>query len=828
MLVEIGHFALVLALLVAAVQGVVPLIGAQAKSRALMDLARPAALLQLGLVALSFAIFIHAHIVSDFSVLNVFENSSLEKPMLYKVTGAWGSHEGSMMLWVFMLALFGGLVALFARSLPASLRARTLAIQGLLGFGTLLFILGTSDPFARLFPVPADGRDLNPLLQDPGLAFHPPMLYFGYVGFSITYSFAIAALLEGRVGAAWARWVRPWTLIAWCGLTLGIAMGSWWAYYDLGWGGWWYWDPVENASFMPWLLGTALLHSAAVVEKRESLQRWTVLLAILTFGMSLVGTFLVRSGILTSVHSFALDPARGVYILILIAIAIGGGLILYALRAPGLEVGRPFAPVSREGAIVLNNLVLAAGMATVFLGTFYPLFAQVWSGVKLSVGPQYFDRTFVPIIAPGVIAMVIGPVLAWRHGNLGAALRRLAPAMVGALLAPAIVYFFHRSASPAALGGIALASWAMLGVLTDLADRAGVAKQPPAIMLRRLRGLPRGTFGYALAHFGIGVVIAGVTVSSAWRSEQIVTMHAGDNLHIAGRTLHFIGVTEGNVENYRVQRAEIVVDRPGSAPFALYPERRWYPIAGSSTTNTAIATNGFGDLYLALGDPDGKGGWVLRAYYNPLVPWIWFGAVLAALGGLVSLSDRRLRVRRPLSRPAPAVAREPGRARMIRRLSLAAALLVAFAASAAWAFEPSERLADPALEARAEAIGRELRCLVCQNQSIEESNAGLAHDLRLLVRKLLVAGDTDRQVRDYIVARYGIFVLLDPPFEPVTWLLWLGPPALLLGAGCVLLLRARRRRPDPISPELTADERARAAALLSEGAWSGSGSSPGS
>ncbi len=659
MLVEIGHFALVLALLVAAVQGVVPLIGAQAKSRALMDLARPAALLQFGLVALSCAIFIHAHIVSDFSVLNVFENSSLEKPMLYKVTGAWGSHEGSMMLWVFMLSLFGGLVALFSRSLPASLRARTLAIQGLLGFGTLLFILGTSDPFARLFPVPADGRGLNPLLQDPGLAFHPPMLYFGYVGFSITYSFAIAALLEGRVGAAWARWVRPWTLTAWCGLTLGIAMGSWWAYYDLGWGGWWYWDPVENASFMPWLLGTALLHSAAVVEKRESLQRWTVLLAILTFGMSLVGTFLVRSGILTSVHSFALDPARGVYILILIAIVIGGGLVLYALRAPGLEAGRPFAPVSREGAVVLNNLVIAAGMATVFLGTFYPLFAEVWSGVKLSVGPQYFDRTFVPIMAPGIIAMVIGPVLAWRHGNLGAALRRLAPAMGGALLVPAIVYFFDRGASPAALAGIALASWAMLGVLTDLADRAGLAKQPPRIMLRRLRGLPRGTFGYALAHFGIGVVIAGITVSSAWRSEQIVTMHAGGNLAIAGRILHFVGVTEGKVENYQVQRAEILVERPGSATFALYPERRWYPIAGSSTTNTAIATNGFGDLYLALGGPDGNGGWVLRAYYNPLVPWIWFGAVLAALGGLVSLSDRRLRARRAVPRPTPAVAPSP-------------------------------------------------------------------------------------------------------------------------------------------------------------------------
>ena len=650
MLVEIGHFALVLALLVALVQGTVPLVGASVRSRPLMDLGRSAALLQFGLVALAFAVFMYAHIVSDFSVRNVFENSNTAKPMLYKVTGVWGSHEGSMMLWVFTLTLFGGLVAALGRSLPATLRARTLAIQGLLGFGTLAFIIGTSNPFDRLFPVPVDGRDLNPLLQDPGLAFHPPFLYFGYVGFSITYSFAIAALIEGRVGAAWARWVRPWALTAWCGLTIGIAMGSWWAYYVLGWGGWWYWDPVENASFMPWLLGTALLHSAAAVEKRETLQRWTVLLAILTFGMSLIGTFLVRSGVLTSVHSFAVDPTRGVFILVLIALVIGGGLVLYALRAPGLETGNPFAPVSREGALVLNNLLLCAGMATVFLGTFYPLFAEVWSGAKLSVGPQYFDATFVPILMPGMIAMVIGPVLAWRRGNLRAALRRLTPAVIGALLAPGIVYAIDRAAPPAALAGVALAVWAMLGVLTDLADRSGAARQPLGTIWRRLRHLPRGTWGYAIAHFGVGVLIAGVTVSTAWRSERIETLRLGESIEIAGRTLRLVGVTEGDVANYHAQRAQIVVERPGSAPMTLYPERRWYPVARSQTTNTAIATNGLGDLYLALGDPDGQGGWVLRAYYNPLVPWIWFGAILAALGGLVALSDSRLRLRLPAAR----------------------------------------------------------------------------------------------------------------------------------------------------------------------------------
>ncbi|HYZ42987.1 MAG TPA: heme lyase CcmF/NrfE family subunit [Stellaceae bacterium] len=659
MLVEIGHFALVLALSVAAVQGTLPLVGAAARNRALMDMARPAAGLQLGLVTLAFAIFIHAHIVSDFSVLNVFENSSLSKPMLYKITGAWGSHEGSMMLWVFMLALFGGLVSFFGRALPASLRARTLAIQGLLGFGTLLFIIATSDPFARLFPAPADGRDLNPLLQDPGLAFHPPFLYFGYVGFSITYSFAIAALIEGQVDAIWARWVRPWALTAWCGLTIGVAMGSWWAYYVLGWGGWWAWDPVENASFMPWLLGTALLHSAAVVEKRETLQRWTLLLAIMTFGMSFIGTFLVRSGVLTSVHSFAVDPTRGVFILILIGIVIGGGLTLYAWRAPRLAAGNPFAPVSREGALVINNLLLASGMATVFLGTFYPLFAEVWSGVKLSVGPQYFDATFVPMVVPGLVAMAIGPVLAWRRGNLAVALRRLMPALIGAILAPLIVSYFNPGASLSALGGVSLAVWATLGVAADLADRVGVAKLPPATVLRRLRHLPRGTWGYAIAHFGVGVLIAGITVSTAWRSERIETMHAGDSLQIAGRTLRFIGVAEGMIENYQAQRAEIIVNRPGEAPFAVYPERRWYPIAGSSTSNTSITTDGFGDLYLALGENDGNGGWILRAYYNPLVPWVWFGAVLAALGGMVSLSDRRSRLRAAAARALPGIAGRP-------------------------------------------------------------------------------------------------------------------------------------------------------------------------
>jgi cytochrome c-type biogenesis protein CcmF len=662
MLVELGHFALVLALLVALVQAVIPLAGAAARNAALMALARPAALTQFGLVAFSFAIFVEAHIVSDFSVRNVYENSSLLKPMLYKLTGAWGSHEGSMMLWVLMLAVFGGLVALLGDALPLRLKARALAIQGLLGFGTLLFIIATSNPFERLFPVPADGRGLNPLLQDPGLAFHPPCLYFGYVGFSITYSFAIAALLEGRVDALWARWVRPWTLTAWCGLTLGIAMGSWWSYYILGWGGWWEWDPVENASFMPWLLGTALLHSVAVVEKRESLQRWTVLLAILTFGMSLVGTFLVRSGVITSVHSFALDPARGVFILALIGLAVGGALVLYAIRAPRFPPGNGFAPASREGALVLNNLLLSAGMATVFLGTFYPLFAEVWGGVKLSVGPPYFNETFVPIFGIAVVAMALGPVLAWRRGDLGCALRRLAPALGGAVLVPAVLLILDPHAEPAALAGVALAVWTMLGVLADLADRIGITRLAWAACWRRLRHLPRGVWGQALAHFGVGVLIAGIAVSTAWRSERIETMHPGDTIRIAGRTLRLVGVTEGTGANYKVERAKIVVDRPGRATFTLYPERRFFPLAQTTTARTAISTNGFADLYLALGDPDGHGGWVVRAYYNPLVPWIWFGAIITVAGGLASLSGRLRYRRAPAGAPAAALVRSTGSA----------------------------------------------------------------------------------------------------------------------------------------------------------------------
>jgi cytochrome c-type biogenesis protein CcmF len=654
MLPELGQFALILALLLALMQCSLPLIGAWRGNAALIATARPIAAGQFVFVALAFGVLTYAFLAQDFSVKYVAQNSNLALPWYYRFSAVWGAHEGSLLLWVLILNIWTVAVAALSRRLPDPLIARVLGVLGFVAVGFLAFTIFTSNPFARHIPGLADGADLNPILQDPGLIIHPPMLYMGYVGFSVAFAFAIAALLGGELDVAWVRWARPWTNVAWAFLTLGITLGSWWAYYVLGWGGWWFWDPVENASFMPWLLGTALLHSAAVVEKREALQRWTVLLAILTFGMSLVGTFLVRSGIITSVHAFALDPSRGIYLLALIAVVVGGALILYAWRAPAILPGNRFAPVSREGALVFNNLLLSAGMATVFLGTFYPLFAQVWSGVKLSVGPPYFNATFLPIMAPAIAAMVCAPTLAWRKGDLKGTLQRLSPALLGAILVPLAVWAYMGSAPWTALGGIALASWAMLGVLVDLADRAGLFRVSPTAAWRRLSRLPRSSYGCALGHFGVGVLIAGIAVTTAWRSQQIVTIHPGQRVAIAGRTLLFQGVTERNVENFREQRATVVVERHGVPVATLHPERRYYPIARSATTHTAIETNGLADLYLALGDPDGRGGWVLRAYFNPLVPWIWFGAAISALGGLVSLSDRRLRLRLPAAGRAAA------------------------------------------------------------------------------------------------------------------------------------------------------------------------------
>jgi cytochrome c-type biogenesis protein CcmF len=600
-------------------------------------------------VAIAFFALMHAYAVSDFSLANVAANSNSTKPLLYKLTGVWSNHEGSMLLWVFILALFGAAVALFGQNLPPALRARVLAVQAMIGVGFLLFILFTSNPFLRLWPVPADGMGLNPILQDRGLAFHPPCLYLGYVGFSISFCFAIAALIEGRVDPAWARWVRPWTLAAWCALTVGIAMGSWWAYYTLGWGGWWFWDPVENASFMPWLVGTALLHSAVVVEKREALKTWTILLAIIAFSLSLVGTFLVRSGVLTSVHAFASDPMRGVFILLLLSVYTGGALFLFAWRAPQLQGGGLFAPISREGGLLLNNLLLTTAAATVFLGTLYPLLLDVVAHQKVSVGPPFYNMTFVPIMVPLLIAMAVGPLLPWKRGDLLGALSRLKLAFVVTAAAALVTLAATGAQSIGAACGLALAAWLFAATLTELAERIRLRSEPGGA-LRRALHLPRATWGMTLAHAGMAVVIAGITGSNAWTEERIVDARPGDRIALAGYTVVLDAVNEVSGPDYTATRADMRLLRDDREIAVLNPEKRFFPVENGSATGVAIRTNLLSDVYAVIGDPDGKGGYTLRLYWNPLVPWIWLGAAAMALGGIVSLTDRRHRVGAPARR----------------------------------------------------------------------------------------------------------------------------------------------------------------------------------
>ncbi|MGE0701608.1 MAG: heme lyase CcmF/NrfE family subunit, partial [Hyphomicrobiaceae bacterium] len=537
MLVEIGHFALILALVVSLAQTVLPAWGARTGDDRLMALAVPAALAAFALVATAFLALMHAYIVSDFSVLNVWANSHSAKPLLYRVSGVWGNHEGSMVLWVLMLTLFGAAVALFGGYLPPTLRANVLAAQASIALAFLLFILLTSNPFERVDPAPLEGRGLNPILQDPALAFHPPFLYAGYVGFSMAFSFAIAALLEGRTDAAWARWVRPWTLAAWMCLTLGIAMGSWWAYYELGWGGWWFWDPVENASFMPWLAGTALLHSALVMEKRESLKVWTILLAILTFSLSLMGTFLVRSGVLSSVHAFAVDPKRGVFILAIMMLFTGGGLALFAARATALRQGGLFSPISREGALVLNNVLLATATGTVLIGTLYPLALESLTGAKISVGAPYFDMTFGPLMVPLLLALPFGAFLGWKRGDLRAAAERLMLAAAVALLGGIVALAVVRRGPWLAPIGIALGIWVIAGSISEVLFRAKVGRAGLSESIRRLASLPRSAWGTTLAHAGVGLMVLGIVATTAWQAERIVAMKAGERAEIAGYTL---------------------------------------------------------------------------------------------------------------------------------------------------------------------------------------------------------------------------------------------------------------------------------------------------
>ena len=651
MIPEIGQYALILALLMAVVQGVVPLVGAWRNDAAWMAIARPAVVAQFVFISMAFGCLMYAFVVSDFSVANVAQNSHSAKPLLYKYAAVWGNHEGSMVLWIWILNFYALAVVIFGGNLPPAFRARVLSVQGLIAVGFLLFSIGTSNPFLRLDPAPIDGRDLNPLLQDPGLAFHPPLLYFGYVGLSMAFSFAIAALIEGRVNPAWARWVRPWTLLSWSALTGGIALGSWWAYYELGWGGFWFWDPVENASFMPWLMATALLHSAIVAEKRDSLKSWTVLLAILGFSLSLLGTFLVRSGVLTSVHSFASDPERGIFILGFLVLVIGGSLILYAWRAPSMRSRGNFRPISREGALLLNNLLLVTGCATVFIGTLYPLFLDAITGEKVSVGPPFFESTFVLLMIPLLLLMAAGLLMPWKRADMFAVSRKLWAAF--ALAAGVMILMLALNGGPwGAVVGLTLAAWLAGGVAVELAERIRLFRVPLLESLRRARFLPRRAWGSSIAHLGMAVLVAGCIAASNWQVEKIQVMQPGDAVEAGGYRFEMTDIGDASGPNYAVRRAAFTVTRDGREIAQLSPERRFYPVQGTQTTEAAIHTTWLADLYVAIGDPAEGGGTAVRVYHNPLVPWIWVGAIVMMLGGMVSLSDRRHRVGAPSRRRA--------------------------------------------------------------------------------------------------------------------------------------------------------------------------------
>jgi cytochrome c-type biogenesis protein CcmF len=660
MIPELGHYALMLALGLALIQGTMPIVGTRTNAPLLMSIATPAALAQFAFVAIAFAALAECYVASDFSVLNVYENSNSQMPLIYRLTSVWGNHEGSIMLWISILAFFGALVAVFGGNLPTKLKANALAVQAWIAAAFELFILTTSNPFLRIAEAPFEGRDLNPILQDPGLAFHPPLLYLGYVGFSITFSFAIAALLEGRIDAAWARWVRPWVLGAWMCLTLGIAGGSYWAYYELGWGGFWFWDPVENASLMPWLAGTALLHSALVMEKREALKVWTILLAILAFSLSLIGTFLVRSGVLTSVHAFAVDPRRGIFILAILIAFIGGALALFAWRAPLLKQGGLFAPISREGALVFNNLFLVTACATVFVGTLYPLALEALTSDKISVGPPFFNTTFGPLFIPLMIAMPFGPLMGWKRGDLlGAAQRLLAAAIIAVVAIVAAFAVTHRGPVLAPFG-VGIAVFVMAGAVTDIAERTMVFRLPLGATLRRALGLPRSAWGTALAHFGIGVTLLGIIGATAWGSERLAEMRPGESLDIAHYRLTFDGLFNRTGPNYRDVVGHFTVHRAsGELIGAMEPSRRTFPARQMATTEAALMTRGASQIYLSLGDPSKDGSVAVRLYFKPQVLLIWIGAIFMFFGGALSLSDRRLRVGAPQPAKAKAAQSKP-------------------------------------------------------------------------------------------------------------------------------------------------------------------------
>ena len=649
MIVETGHYALVLALALALVQFAIPFVGARLNDVALMRVARPAAIAQFAFIALAYGTLTYAHVVSDFSLVNVIENSHSLKPFIYKISGVWGNHEGSMLLWVLVLSLCGALIALFSAAIPDRLRADALAVQGLIGAAFLLFILLTSNPFARVSLAPWEGRDLNPILQDPGLAIHPPLLYLGYVGFSIVFSFAAAALIGGRIDAAWARVVRPWTLFAWIALTLGIAMGSYWAYYTLGWGGFWFWDPVENASLMPWLAGTALLHSAAVMEKREALKIWTIFLSILAFSLSLLGTFLVRSGVLTSVHAFASDPERGVFILAILVFFIGGALALFAIRAGALPTGGLFAPISREGALVLNNLLLSASCATVVIGTLYPLALEALTGEKISVGAPFFNTVLIPIALPLAALMPIGQMLPWKRGDLVAALQRLRIAFVlGVLAAAGFAAAFGTPFLSVVTAGIAI--YLIVGGFSDIAQRVALRTTS---LWSRLRGVPLSAWGTSIAHAGMGLTLLGLA-ATGWGVETIVEMKPQQSYDVGPYQLSITAITPRNGPNYSEIYAEMEVRKNGVTLAHIEPAKRFYQARKMARSEAGIVTHGLGQIYAAIGDSHPDGAIDARLYYKPLVTLIWIGALVMAFGGACSLADRRLRI--GVARRTPATA----------------------------------------------------------------------------------------------------------------------------------------------------------------------------
>jgi len=648
MTAELGHFALILAFFVALIQMSLPLIGAARGWHGWMAIAAPAAISQFCLVAVSFGAVMYAFATSDFSLQLVANNSHSAKPMLYKLTGTWGNHEGSMLLWVLILTLFGALVAIFGNGLPDRLKARVLAVQAMIGVAFLAFVLFTSNPFLRLSFPPLDGSGLNPLLQDPGLAFHPPFLYLGYVGLSMSFSFAVAALIEGRVDAAWARWVRPWALAAWMFLTIGIALGSWWAYYELGWGGWWFWDPVENASFMPWLVAAALLHSSIVVEKREALKTWTILLAILAFSFSLIGAFIVRSGVITSVHAFATDPERGVFILAILVLAIGGSLTLFAFRAASMQAKGVFSLVSREAALVVNNVLLIVATLVVFFGTIWPMISKAAFDREVSVAEPFFDLAFTPFMVVLAMILPLGAVLPWKRANLGRAMRPLWGVLAASVALGALVLMVQTGLRMMAPIGTALAAWLILGSLADLAGRARLRQSGFAGGVRRLWNLPRSEWGKTFAHAGLGVTIFGIAAITAWETEDIRVANIGDQFEIQGAvqtyTIRFDAVQSLDGPNYRTTRGDFTVLSNGREIATLHPEKRIYNVSRMPTTEADMDIGFSRDVYLVIGDPQTGGGFAVRSYVKPFANWIWAGAIIMGLGGLLSLTDRRYRV----------------------------------------------------------------------------------------------------------------------------------------------------------------------------------------